>query len=56
MSTAINNFSSQAADRSSTTNIFLAIASTLLCLNLRESLAAQASTEQNNDAGYSWGM
>jgi hypothetical protein len=56
MTTAINNFSSQAAARPSTTNLFLAIASKLLCLNLRETLAVQASAEQNNDASYSWGM
>ncbi len=56
MTTAINNFSSQAEARPSTTNVFLAIASKLLCLNLRESLAAQASAEQNDSAANSWGM
>lgn len=56
MSTAINNFSSQITARPSTTNGFLAIASALLGLNLRESLAAQSSAEQNNDASYCWGL
>ena len=56
MNTAVNNFSTQIASRPSTTNVFLAIASTLLCLNLRESIAAQTSTEQNDVASAAWGM
>ena len=56
MNTAVNNFSAQTAARPSATNVLLSIASTLLCLNLRESLAAQASAEQNDTAGVVWGM
>ena len=56
MNTAVNNFSAQTAARPAKTNLLMSIASTLLCLNLREALAAQASTEQNDSANTAWGM
>lgn len=56
MSTAINRLAPQTSARPSMTNVLLAIASTLLCLNLRESLAEQATADQNADASYTWGM
>lgn len=56
MSTVMHRFAPQTSARPSMTNVFLAIASTLLCLNLRESLAEQATADQNADASYSWGM
>ncbi len=56
MNTATNRLISQTATRPAVTDFLFAVASTLLCLNLRESLATQASAEHNDSADLSWGM